>query len=76
MSIDFSQLDKANKDILVDTTAKVQNTRGAKKKAPEQKRTEKISIYMTTEQKEIITKKAYGNYQSISNYLLGQALNG
>lgn len=65
--IDFSEL-KVDEKIIEKNNIKKHY------KPEELKRTAKIQLYLTQDQKEIIERKAYENYMSLSNYILKKVM--
>lgn len=66
MAIDFSNITMEDKDLL--ESNKVYKKMGRKPKKEEDKKTEKVCIYLTKEEKELLTKKSYDNYMDISSF--------
>lgn len=72
--IDFSNINVENKNVLSSQSQKEYKQMGRKPKKEEDKKTEKICIYLTKTEKEIITKKSYENYMDISAYCKNKLL--
>lgn len=66
MAIDFSNITMEDKDLL--ESNKVYKKMGRKPKKEEDKKTEKVCIYLTKEEKELLIKKSYNNYMDISSF--------
>lgn len=72
--INFDKMEVETKNILSET--KNYKKLGRKKLSENEKRTEKISVYLTKEQKEQVVKNAHLNFMGISDYILQRVLNG
>lgn len=73
--INFDKMDTENKRIFEETKPTSKKL-GRKPLSDDQKRSEKISVYITKEQKEKIIKMAHENYLNISDFILQKVLNG
>lgn len=77
MAIDFNKLDTKPRNILTDIKAEKQYKKLGRKPLPEEnKRSEKVAVYLTKEQKEQIVKQAHLNFMNVSDYILQKVLNG
>ena len=66
MAIDFSNITMEDKDLL--ESNKVYKKMGRKPKKEEDKKTEKVCIYLTKEEKKLLTNKSYDNHMDISSF--------
>lgn len=70
--IDFKSLNTESNNILSSSNnievKKEYKQLGRKPKKEEDKKTEKVCIYLTKEEKEILVKKSYENYMDISSF--------
>lgn len=71
--INFENINVESKNVL-SSQQKEYKQMGRKPKNEEDKKTEKICIYLTKTEKEIITKKSYENYMDISAYCKNKLL--
>lgn len=71
--INFENINVESKNVLSSQTKEYKQM-GRKPKNEEDKKTEKICIYLTKTEKEIITKKSYENYMDISAYCKNKLL--
>ena len=71
--INFENINVESKNVL-SSQPKEYKQMGRKPKNEEDKKTEKICIYLTKTEKEIITKKSYENYMDISAYCKNKLL--
>lgn len=69
--IDFKSLNTESNNILSASTNEVKKEYkqlGRKPKKDEDKKTEKVCVYLTKEEKELLIKKSYENYMDISTF--------
>ena len=70
--IDFKSLNTESNNILSSSNnievKKEYKQLGRKPKKEEDKKTEKVCIYLTKEEKELLVKKSYENYMDISSF--------
>lgn len=70
--IDFKSLNIESNNILSSSNnievKKEYKQLGRKPKKEEDKKTEKVCIYLTKEEKELLVKKSYENYMDISSF--------
>ena len=71
--IDFKSLNTESNNILSSPAISVEVKKeykplGRKPKKEEDKKTEKVCIYLTKEEKELLVKKSYENYMDISAF--------
>jgi len=71
--INFENINVESKNVL-SSQPKEYKQMGRKPKNEKDKKTEKICIYLTKTEKEIITKKSYENYMDISAYCKNKLL--
>lgn len=69
--IDFKSLNTESNNILSASTNEVKKEYkqlGRKPKKDEDKKTEKVCVYLTKEEKELLIRKSYENYMDISTF--------
>lgn len=70
--IDFKSLNTESNNILSSSNnievKKEYKQLGRKPKKEEDKKTEKVCVYLTKEEKELLIKKSYENYMDISTF--------
>lgn len=71
--IDFDKMDTSNQDVLGKTNKPLNNKPssklGRKPLDDDKKSNSKISIYLTSSQKDEITKKAHQHYMNVSDFI-------